>query len=366
MKSKLKIIRIPHGTDEWYEFRKNGIGGSEMGTVAGLNKYDTAARLYYEKIGSIEPRRDENESMFWGTELEQQIANKWQYYDGTDNGYIENYRNNKIIRTCRSVNGYVTNPDYPWLFASVDRLIDKKNGFNLITGEPLQQEAILECKNMGLMMAQAWADGLPIYHLAQVHVYFIVLELDYAEIAILVDGRKLRVEKIERDEKLCDTIIRISKSFWYDRVVPAKEAYENRQIAEINGNFKAIEDAETIIQMREPDPDHTEAYKEFMEERFAKERETTKGTMELWALAKRYNFINALVARANKDKDTIKNIFRKYMVSSGSEAIDFESSGYVSWAQRKNQKNRTLTNNVKEKPSEEYVEEEYKKLDYRF
>jgi hypothetical protein len=38
MKSKLKVHRIPEHTDAWFEFRKNGIGGSEMGMVLQQNK----------------------------------------------------------------------------------------------------------------------------------------------------------------------------------------------------------------------------------------------------------------------------------------------------------------------------------------
>ena len=48
MNKDLQIYRIPHHTDEWFEFRKNGIGGSEVGTVLGINRYDTNVRLFHE------------------------------------------------------------------------------------------------------------------------------------------------------------------------------------------------------------------------------------------------------------------------------------------------------------------------------
>jgi len=51
MRSDLIITRIPQHTDEWYDYRKGSIGGSEIGTVLGLNKYDTVARLFHEKVG---------------------------------------------------------------------------------------------------------------------------------------------------------------------------------------------------------------------------------------------------------------------------------------------------------------------------
>jgi putative phage-type endonuclease len=82
-------------TPEWYSFRKNGIGGSEIGTILGLNKYDTVVRVFHEKAGTVEPRKEDNQFMFWGREMEDKIADIWRYYDGTDDGYIENYKNKK-------------------------------------------------------------------------------------------------------------------------------------------------------------------------------------------------------------------------------------------------------------------------------
>ncbi len=40
MKSKLKIHRILYDTPEWYDFRMNGIGGSEVGSVLNLNRWE--------------------------------------------------------------------------------------------------------------------------------------------------------------------------------------------------------------------------------------------------------------------------------------------------------------------------------------
>ena len=105
MRSDLKLFKIPQHTDAWYEFRQRGIGGSEVGTVLGINKYDTALRLFHQKVGTIEIKREDNERMFWGRTNEDKIAEVWSYYDGTQDGYVENYTNNKMVRKCRSVKG---------------------------------------------------------------------------------------------------------------------------------------------------------------------------------------------------------------------------------------------------------------------
>ena len=366
MKSHIKVINIPHHSEEWFEFRKNGIGGSEAATVLGINKYDTAARLFHEKIGTIDHRKDDNERMLFGRVLEEQIANIWRYFDGSKDGYVENYNNNRIIRECRNLNGYAVNPNYPWLFGSVDRLINIKGGFNLITGEPLSTEAILECKNLSYWSAQQWEDGIPIYFLVQVHVYMIIFETDYAEIAMLVDGGNFVVEKVMRDDQLVERILSITKDFWYKRILPAKEALKNRSEHELIGNIVEIERCESIIQRLEPESDDSDAYAEFMEERFVKEREQTIGTLAQLKVAKDYRFLMSLRTHLDKVMQGIKNKFIKDFTDKDTESFDFGSLGYVNWSLRKGTKNRTFNNKLKEKPTDEQVEEQFNKLDLEY
>ena len=365
MKSHLEIIRIPQHTQEWYDFRRNGIGGSEIGTILGLNKYDTVVRVFHEKVGTVEPRRDDNEYMFWGRELEDKIADIWRYYDGTSDGYIENSKNDKIVRECQRVNGYVRNPKYPWLFASLDRVMNIKGGINLITQQPLTSEGVLECKGLSYWASQIWTDGVPIYYLAQIHQYMAILETDYAEIAILQDGNKFRVEKIQRDDALCDRIIEISRMFWENRVLPAKEAFAKRQMAEIDRNLGEMEKYDAVIQRHEPEPDKSEAYKEFMEERFLKEREVVEGNIDQYDLCKKDTFLRKIINRMEEERTGIKNLLLQVLGKAGAEVIDFGKLGNVTWSERKGAKNRTFTIRIKEAPHEDLVEREFYKLDIK-
>lgn len=362
MKSDLIITRIEPHSQEWYDFRKNGIGGSEIGTILGLNKYDTVVRLFHEKVGTAQPRMEDNEKMFWGRKLEDEIAEIWKYYDGTEDGYIENFKNNKIVRDCRNINGYIVNPKYPWLFASLDRVINMKGGVNLITGEPLSTEGVLEVKTLSYWSAQMWQDGIPISYLAQVHQYMIIIESDYAEIAILQDGNVFKVEKIQRDEALCERIIEISKAFWENRVLPAKEAFERKGVAQMIANMQEVERWEAVIQRHEPDPDNSEAYKDFMEERFFKERETIEGTIDQYELCKRDTFLRRLKSRVEEERTGIQNLLLRDMNRYGVEVIDFGKLGNITWAERKGAKNRTFTVRIKESPGEEKVEAEFAKI----
>ena len=363
MKSNIKIHRIPHQTDEWYEFRKRGIGGSEIGTVLGINQYDTAVRLFHEKIGSIEPRKETSERMFWGLHQEDTISDIWQYYDGTKDGYVENYLNQTIIRKCRPVKGYVVNSKYPWLFASVDRLINKDGGFNLITGEPLETPGILECKAMSYWVNKMWEDGVPVSYLAQIHQYMAILETDYAEIAMLVDSGNFVVEKVIRDEILTQRILEISNKFWYERVVPSMKARERRDYAEVKADITTYEKEDAEIQRLEPLPDSSEAYKEFMEEQFTKERETVDGTMSLYTQAKRDKYLQKMKNRIDKERTGIKNTFIRFLTQHGAVSVDFGRLGYVNFSERKGAQGRSFSNRTREKPDDDFIDDEFNKLD---
>jgi putative phage-type endonuclease len=365
MKKHLKVYHMKEHSPEWYAFRENGIGGSECANAIGMGhpKYSCPAVLYHEKVGTHPPIQKDNERMFWGRKNEDNIAEVWKYYDNTTDGYIENYKNKTIVRNCRNVNGYVVNPNYPWLFASLDRVMNKEGGINFITAEPLEQEAILECKNVGQYAANTWEDGIPMYFLIQVHEYMIVLETDYAEVAMLVDGGRLEVVKLNRDDKLCEQIIRMTKSFWYDRVVPAKEAFAKQQEADKAGNMNESEKHEAIIQHLEPEPNDSEAYNAFMNEKFVKERESVQGNMDLLKLGRKYHLLNKIIKKLDAEKQLIKNVFAKFLTVNGSESVDFGSSGRINWSSRKGSSSRTFGNKLKEKPSDDIVEDEVSKLD---
>jgi len=363
MRSDLIITRIPPQTPEWFKYRQSGIGGSELSTVLGLNKYDTVTRTFYEKIGQIPPRQIDNAKMFFGRYMEDNIAEIWKYYDGTTDGWIENYKNKKIIRECRAVNGFVVNPAYPWLFGSFDRVQNIKGGINLLTGEKLKTEAVLEIKTLSYWSSQMWADGIPISYLIQIHCYMIILETDYAEIAILKDGNEFIVEKYTRDESLCEKIIDISKSFWYKLVVPAKEAFAKRQEAEKAGNIGELEKYDAEIQRLEPEPDHSEAYTSFMNEKFLKERDSVEGTMRTYDLCKRDKVLNGIKGIIDDERTGIKNILVKDLTLAGAEVMDFGKLGSVTWSERKGAKNRTFNNFIKEKPTEEQLMKEFLKID---
>jgi hypothetical protein len=131
----------------------------------------------------------------------------------------------------------------------------------------------------------------------------------------------------------------------------------------MEGNVAESERWEAEIQRLEPYPDDSDGYQEFMDEKFIKERETVDGTIQLYSLAKRDNFIKKFINLLNKQRTGIKNQFIRYLTEYGAESVDFGKLGYVNWSPRKGAKSRTFNNRTKEVPDEDYLEEEFRKLD---
>ena len=66
------IIR-PNTREEWLEVRKSGIGSSEVGTILGLNPFETPYQLWRRKLGMDSPK-EENFAMKAGHYLEDAVS----------------------------------------------------------------------------------------------------------------------------------------------------------------------------------------------------------------------------------------------------------------------------------------------------
>lgn len=141
----------------WLESRRQGIGGSDMGTILGLNPYKTPYELWLEKTGRVEP---EDISGRWavvrGNALESELRKRFRaahpemlVTDGTDKQFVSRGK--------------------PYLRASLDGILQKEDG----------SFGILEIKTAGSRRAGDWHDEdgnlrIPAYYLAQVQFYCLV------------------------------------------------------------------------------------------------------------------------------------------------------------------------------------------------
>ena len=177
--------------DEWLEWRRKGIGGSDAAAVAGLSRYRTPIQVYMEKLGMIEPP-EENEAMYWGKKLEDVVAEEFSQRTGL-----------KIRRR----NAILLHPEYPFMLANVDRfIVDKSEG--------------LECKTASAYKADEWdGDKIPWEYEIQCHHYMAVTGYNAWWIAVLIGGNRFVYKRIERDEEIINNLIKIESDFWNNHVL---------------------------------------------------------------------------------------------------------------------------------------------------
>jgi len=79
--SKTYTIIRPATHDEWLKQRTLGIGSSEVGTILGVNPYETPYQLWRRKLG-IDPPVPENPFMRWGHYMEEGVAKCFELETG--------------------------------------------------------------------------------------------------------------------------------------------------------------------------------------------------------------------------------------------------------------------------------------------
>lgn len=176
---------------EWLEDRRKGIGGSDVATILGLNKYKSVYKLWLEKTGQVEVTSAQSEAAYWGNTLEEVVAEEFSKRTG---------------KKVRRRNRVFEHSKYPFLRANIDRDIVGEN-------------AVLECKTANQYLANEWdEDEIPIQYICQVQHYMNVLNLDYVYFAVLIGGQKFVWKKMERDQELIDMITEKLVAFWTENV----------------------------------------------------------------------------------------------------------------------------------------------------
>lgn len=71
----MQVVRIEQRTEQWHEFRANGIGGSEVAAIMGISPFQTPYGLYLEKSGRVGGKDlSRNPHVIRGIENEDRIA----------------------------------------------------------------------------------------------------------------------------------------------------------------------------------------------------------------------------------------------------------------------------------------------------
>lgn len=321
----------------WTKFDFPCIGSSEASTILGLNPYHSIIELYFEKVGIKPTYREDNIHMFWGKALEDEIADKWQYWEGSPESVVENFNNKKIVRRCRKMNAYAVNKTWPWLFTSVDRIINKT---------ATSKEGTNECKTIQGWVSQMWENGIPPMYVIQLQDQILVLELDFGEMTILKDGRFFEVYPFDKAPNIQARILEGTKDF-YNRVRAGLEFYILSRYTEDDEEEKQLL---ALVDNYSPEPDGSVSYRDYLNKTYTDKGVTLIGGPEELKLAKDYVYfleqIKKLEACQMKRSNLLKSIMK--------EAATLElSDGKVTW--KEGVKSRTFRVGVKYDP--DYIPE---------
>lgn len=180
--------------EEWLAVRKQGIGSSDAAAACGIHPYLSMLELWMIKTGRMSSDIDESiegySPLYWGNTLEPMVAKYYQEHTG-----------NKV----RRVNAILQHPD-------PDKAFMLANLDYAVTGSDEVQ--ILECKTAGEHGAKLWKHGVPLYVTCQVQHQLAVTGKSAAHICVLLCGHEAKIYKVERDERLIESIVEHERLFW--------------------------------------------------------------------------------------------------------------------------------------------------------
>jgi putative phage-type endonuclease len=208
--------------DEWLELRRGGIGGSDAGTILGVNKYQSAYSLFLEKTGQLTVEDGSNEATAWGHALEPVIAERYA---------VE--KNAAVVK----IPAILQQEDRPWQLANLDYvIIDEPALAGTVSSDlhPLYSEdkisAILEIKTTGIATrgaAHHWDNNrIPVTYFWQGCHYAAVTGIREVRFAALIGGQGLVERKVVYSDEQVESLTLEEAAFWYN--VSALEAPVDR------------------------------------------------------------------------------------------------------------------------------------------
>ncbi|XP_027191998.2 uncharacterized protein [Cicer arietinum] len=192
---------VPQRSDEWFALRKDKLTTSTFSTALGFWKGSRRSELWHEKVFASESQIIESSkrnAMAWGM-LNEAVA-------------VENYK--KITGREVSSMGFAVHSkqSYDWLGASPDGV--------------LGTAGILEVKcpyNKGKPEAGLPWSRMPFYYMPQVQGQMEIMAFEWVDLYCWTPNGST-IFRVDRDRGYWDLIHGILREFWWENVVPAREA----------------------------------------------------------------------------------------------------------------------------------------------
>lgn len=182
---RLETIEITHNSDEWYDFRRQGVGGSDAACIFGLSPWKSVNDLWAEKTGRKQPKDNGNaDAKNYGKNAENYLSRL----------FALDFPEYEVL----TVKDKVYKRGF--MFASLDgELVDKNTG----------KKGILEIKTASInsrLLKDKWDKGVPDNYYIQILHYLAVTGYDFAVL-------KARLKDTDKDGKPFITV----KHYFFDR-----------------------------------------------------------------------------------------------------------------------------------------------------
>lgn len=218
-KTGVFYFRYSSTDPEWHKQRVQGIGGSEVGAIVGMNRWTSPYKLWALKTKRIvEPPLD-SEAVEWGNRLEGPVIDK----------FADEHPQFTVLRDPGTYN----HKSSEWQRANPDAII--------IDGD---RAYILEVKTA--MYEDDWRLGPPPSYQAQVQWYMYVMGYEKAYLVVLFHGNKYQEHIIE------------ASSFQQDFLVDEATKFKRLIDEDIEPDFDGAHSTLETVRRLHPDIDDTE------------------------------------------------------------------------------------------------------------
>jgi len=199
--------------ESWLAERRKGVGSSDCAAIMGLDERKTALHVLLDKRGELEDK-EAADILELGLDMEPVILKRYERRTG-----LKPRANHQIA----------VHPRYPWMITTVDAKV----------GSPFHP---LEIKHV-LFPRGKWGDEgtdeIPTPIILQTQHQMAVTDTEYVELPVLIYG-SLRIYRVERNERLIESIIQREEEFWNKYVIGQEPMPLDFQHPETLGLLKQI------------------------------------------------------------------------------------------------------------------------------
>lgn len=206
---------MEQGSNEWLEWRKKGIGGSDVAAILGISPWKTAFRLWQEHRGLVKNDYKENFAMRRGTENEPKARALVEFLTG---------------KTWAPA--LIESDERPYFIGS----LDGQNGNEILEIKVPSERLVLAIENLGTEPTQQQVkEKIPPYYISQMQYY---MKIANAKRCLFVcfhpERNKLASCWLDRDDEYILDMIKKLDAWWDCRVSGEPPALSEKDYVEIS------------------------------------------------------------------------------------------------------------------------------------